>query len=37
MNDYPVFRLEMMGLPDMPAIAFAITRNFSGCRGCHQS
>jgi hypothetical protein len=37
MNDDPVFRLEMMDFPDMPAIAFAIARNFSGCGGCHQS
>jgi len=33
MDGDPEIRMEMMGLPDMPAIAFTIARDFSGCSG----
>ena len=32
-NGEPEIRVEMMGLPDMPAIAFTIADDFCGCGG----
>ena len=33
MNGEPEIRAEMMHLPDMPAVAFTIAYDFSGCGG----
>jgi hypothetical protein len=36
-NGEPEIRVEMMSLPDMPAIAFTIADDFCGCGGWYQS
>jgi hypothetical protein len=37
MNGKPEIRVDMMSLPDMPAIAFTIADDFCGCGGCGES